>query len=237
MKNVCLKDKISFEKNDCFDILNSISNNVMINNLINDLINYNGVTNFFCNDSNYAFKNENGEFVYIFIDSNSVYVKNNFDGNNHEISYHLNLDGSVDIYINIISNVKYPNYSENRTVSCIIKYDSNGDLILNRKVNTSYLSSDDVDMNNQLRDASYENYRVVTSDYLVGDILIREKVTDYFGKPEFEKREYFSSEYEIGMLGSGDSSKYINPRFNKISNDEYNNINGFQKVKKGIAIF
>ena len=236
MRDVCLRDKILFEKKDCFDILNSISNNVMINNLVNDLINCNGVTNFFCNNNNYAFKNDKGEFVYIFINSNSIYVKNNFDGNNHELSYHLNLDGSVDIYINIFSKVKYPNYSENRTVSCIVKYDSNGDLVFNKKVNTSYLSSDDVDMNNQLRNVSYENYKVVTSDYLVGDNLIREKVTSYFSE-DLEKREYFSSGYEVGMLGSGDASKYINPKFSKISNDQYNCIKGFQKVKKGIAIF
>ncbi len=224
MRDIFLKEKSVFEKNDCFNILNSISNNVMINNLVNDLINCNGVTNFFCDNNNYAFKNEFGEYVYIFISPDNVYVKNNLDGNNHELNYHLNSDGSVDIEIDILSKVFYPNYSENRTVSCIIKYDSYGDLILNRKTSTSYLSSDDIDMNSCLRNSLFENYRVVTSDYLVGDNLIREKVTNYFSQPDFEKKEYFVSNYSVGMLGSGDASKYINPKFSKISSDYYDEI-------------
>lgn len=47
MRKMDFKEKCVFETKDCFNILSSISNNVMINNLINDLINYNGVTNFF----------------------------------------------------------------------------------------------------------------------------------------------------------------------------------------------
>lgn len=234
MKNIGFKEKIVFEKNDCFNILNSISNNVMINNLINDLINYNGVTNFFCDNNNYAFKNDKGEYVYIFISSDNVYVKNNFDGNNHELNYHLNNDGSVDIDITIYSKVECPNYDENRTVECLIKYDSNGDLILNRKSNTSYLSSNDIDMNNQLRDYLYENYRVVTSDYLVDGNLVREKVTNYFNKPNLEKKEYYYSDYEVGMLGSGDASKYIKPKFSKIDLNRFSEIKGVQKVKSFI---
>jgi hypothetical protein len=200
----------------------------MINNLIDDLINYNGVTNFFCDNNNYAFKNEKGEYVYIFISPDNVYVKNNFDGNNHELNYHLNNDGSVDIDINIYSKVECPNYDENRTVECLIKYDSNGDLILNRKSNTSYLSSDDVDMNNQLRDYLYENYRVVTSDYLVDGNIVREKVTNYFNQPDLNSKEYYYCEYEVGMFGSGDASKYIRPKFNKV---ELSEVKVFQKVK------
>ena len=228
MRKMDFKEKCVFEKKDCFNILSSISNNVMINNLINDLINYNGVTNFFCDNNNYAFKNEKGEYVYIFISPDNVYVKNNLDGNDHELNYHLNSNNSVDIDITIYSKVECPNYDENRTVECLIKYDSNGDLILNRKSSTSYLSSDDVDMNNQLRDYLYENYRVVTSDYLIDGNIVREKVTNYFNKPDLDSKEYYYSEYEVGMFGSGDASKYIKPKFNKI---EIQDVNSFQKVK------
>ena len=228
MRKMDFKEKCVFETKDCFNILSSISNNVMINNLINDLINYNGVTNFFCDNNNYAFKNEKGEYVYIFISPDNVYVKNNLDGNDHELNYHLNNDGSVDIDITIYSKVECPNYDENRTVECLIKYDSNGDLILNRKSNTSYLSSDDVDMNNQLKNALYENYRVVTSDYLVDGNIVREKVTNYFNQPDLDSKEYYYCEYEVGMFGSGDASKYIKPKFNKI---EIESVNSFQKVK------
>ena len=231
MGDICLREKV-FEKKDCFNILNSISNNIMINNLINDLINCNGVANFFCDNNNYAFKNDKGEYIYIFINPDNVYVKNNIDGNNHELNYCLNNDGSVDIDINIYSKVLYPNYSENRTVECLIKYNSNGDLILNRKTSTSYLSSDDIDMNKQLRNSLFENYKVVTSDYLVGDNLVREKIINYFNQPDLDKKEYYYCDYVVGMLGSGDASKYIKPKFCKINNDEFNEIMGFQKVKK-----
>lgn len=231
MRKMDFKEKCVFETKDCFNILSSISNNVMINNLINDLINYNGVTNFFCDNNNYAFKNEKGEYVYIFISPDNVYVKNNIDGNDHELNYHLNSNNSVDIDITIYSKVECPNYDENRTVECLIKYDSNGNLILNRKSCTSYLSSDDVDMNNQLKNALYENYRVVTSDYLVDGNIVREKVTNYFNQPDLNSKEYYYCEYEVGMLGSGDASKYIKPKFNKI---EIENVNSFQKVKSFI---
>ena len=81
IKSVGFRD---FKEKKSSDVLSSISNNVMINNLIDDLINYNGVTNFFCDNDNYAFKNDKGEYVYIFISDDNVYVKNNKEGNNHK---------------------------------------------------------------------------------------------------------------------------------------------------------
>ena len=231
MENIVFKENCVFEKKDCFNILNSISNNVMINNLINDLINCNGVTNFFCDNNTYAFKNGKGEYVCVFINSNDIYVRNNFDGNNHEINYHLNFDGSVDINISIYSKIQYPNCCNNRIVECIIRYDSNGNLVLNRKTMTSYLSSDDVDMNNSLRNSLFENFREIISDYLIDGNIVRERVTNYFDQPDLVKKRYYCSQYEVGMFGSGDSSKYVKPSFYEISVDEFNEICRKQKVK------
>lgn len=235
MRDIGFKEKIS---NDCVDVLVSISNNVMIDNLINDLINYNGVTNFFCKNIHgnkyYEFFNDKKDKACLYIRPNDVFVKNNFDGNNHEICYHLNNDGSVVIDIGIYSKVDYPNYSENRTVCRTINYDSCGNLVSDKKTVTSYLSSNDIDMDKQLKESLYENYKVTTSVYLVDNKLFREKVTNYFGQPDFEKHEYSVSDYEVGMLGSGDSSKYDNPKFSSISEEKFiemTNSNDFQKVK------
>lgn len=234
MRKMDFKEKCVFETKDCFNILSSISNNVMINNLIDDLINYNGVTNFFCDNDNYAFKNDKGEYVYIFINEDNVYVKNNFDGNNHELNYHLNGDGSADVNITIYSKVDYPNYSENRTVERSIKYDSNGVLNSDRKVVTSYLSSDDVDMDNQVKNDISENYRVTITDFLSNGSLMRKKETVYFLNPDFVKCEYFRGVYkkddELDRLVV---SKDMIPKFSPISEEEYENIidSSFQKVK------
>ena len=231
IKSVGLRD---FKEKKSSAVLSSISNNVMINNLIDDLINYNGVTNFFCDNDNYAFKNDKGEYVYIFISDDNVYVKNNMDGNNHELNYHLNSDGSVDVDITIYSKVDYPNYSENRTVERSIKYDINGVLNYDRKVVTSYLSSDDVDMNNQVKSDVSENYRVITTDFLSNGSLMRKKETVYFLNPDFVKREYFKGVYknddELDQLVI---SKDVIPKFSPISEEEYKNIidSSFQKVK------
>ena len=231
IKSVGLRD---FKEKKSSAVLSSISNNVMINNLIDDLINYNGVTNFFCDNDNYAFKNDKGEYVYIFINDDDVYVKNNFDGNNHELNYHLNVDGSADVNITIYSKVDYPNYSENRTVERSIKYDINGVLNYDRKVVTSYLSSDDVDMNNQVKSDVSENYRVITTDFLSNGSLMRKKETVYFLNPDFVKREYFKGVYknddELDQLVI---SKDVIPKFSPISEEEYKNIidSSFQKVK------
>ena len=89
-------------------------------------------------------------------------------------------------------------------------------------------------MDKHLKESLYENYKVTTSVYLVDDKLFREKVTNYFGQPDFEKHEYSVSDYEVGMLGSGDSSKYDNPKFSSISEEKFiemTNSNDFQKVK------
>jgi hypothetical protein len=231
IKSVGLRD---FKEKKSSDVLSSISNNVMINNLIDDLINYNGVTNFFCDNDNYAFKNDKGEYVYIFINEDNVYVKNNFDGNNHELNYHLNGDGSADVNITIYSKVDYPNYSENRTVERSIKYDSNGVLNSDKKTVTSYLSSDDVDMNNQVKNDVSENYRVTTTDFLSNGSLMRKKETMYFLNPDFVKCEYFKGVYknddEVDRLVI---AKDVIPKFSPISEEEYENIinPSYQKVK------
>lgn len=231
IKNIGFRD---FKEKKSSAILSSISNNVMINNLIDDLINYNGVTNFFCDNDNYAFKNDKGEYVYIFISDDNVYVKNNMDGNNHELNYHLNEDGSVDVDVTIYSKVDYPNYSENRTVERSINYDSYGNLNFDRKTVTSYLSSDDVDMDNQVKSDISENYRVTTTDFLSDGSLMRKKETVYFLNPDFVKREYFKGVYkndeELDRLVV---PKNVIPKFSPISEEEYEDIvnSNFQKVK------
>ena len=145
----------------------------------------------------------------------------------------MNEDGSADVNVTIYSKVDYPNYSENRTVERSMKYDACGVLNSDKKTVTSYLSSDDVDMDNQVKNDVSENYRVTTTDFLSNGSLMRKKETMYFSNPDFVKCEYFKGVYnEDKELDKLIIPKNMIPKFSPISEEEYENIinSGYQKV-------
>lgn len=216
---VCLKDKSLV-----LLFVDKISNNVMINNYVSDLVNRDGVTNFFCNnDGSYSFTliTEKKERVYILFRSDNIFISNNIDGVHQQLFFQRSVNG-VSIRNNLCSKIILPNYIENRFVERVTEYDDTGNLIYRRKVTSSYLSSSDSDIGEKLKDIMYENYDVVCTDYLVDDKLVRVQSTNYLYDSSLNKNDYFVSDYSIGMIGSGDFSKYENPTYMKISEQEFN---------------
>ncbi len=232
---VCLEDKslILF-------FVDKVSNNIMINNYVSDLVNRDGVTNFFCNnDGSYSFTliTEKKEKVYILFRSDNIFILNNIDGVHQQLFFQRN-DNGVSIRNNLCSKIILPNYIENRVVERVTEYDDTGNLIYRRKVTSSYLSSNDSDIDEKLKDIMYENYEVICTDYLVDDKLVRVQSTNYLYDFDLNKNEYFVSDYSIGMLGSGDFSRYEKPKYMRISESEFNQdfsykIDGFdfKKIK------
>ena len=91
-------------------------------------------------------------------------------------------------------------------------------------------------MNDKIREMMYENYEVISNEFLVGDKLLKVQSINYLYNSDINKVEYFVCDYFEGVFGSENSSKYILPRYNQISEEEFNSLSfgtmGVQKVKK-----
>lgn len=179
------------QKKDILDSVYSVSNDVMINCLIEDLINHDGVTNFFWNNSGCVMLTDKSEYVQMIINSNNLHLISNCDNSYREINYVVCSDDSRAASYNLYDKVEWPDYTENRTLECSRRYDSNGKLVFSEKVKTSYLSSSDNDLKQSLRKTGYENYRVVTSDYSLGDKMLRVSSSEYFHDSSMNDVKYF----------------------------------------------
>lgn len=193
MRMFCFK-----EKKDIIDGIHSISNDVMINGLIEDLINHDGVTNFFWSENGCVLNTNNHERVRLFINSNSLHVVSNLDSSYQEINYSICSDQSKCVNYIYHSKVDWPDYTENRTLECLNKYDISGKILYCEKVKTSYLSSSDTDLNESLKKSQYENYKFITRDYSVGDNLLRVSYAEYFYDSDMNDVKYY-----IGLPTSG----------------------------------
>lgn len=198
MKRFCFK-----EKKDIIDGIHSISNDVMINSLIEDLINHDGVTNFFWSENGCTLINEKNEMVKMFINPNSLQVSSDLDNSYHEINYFVCSDQSRFINYILKSKVDWPDYTENRTLESITKYNSSGNLVYSEKVKTSYLSSNDSDLKDNLEKIKYENYKYVTREYLVDDRMIRVCCSQFFYDSNINDISYY-----MGMINSSGSVEY-----------------------------
>lgn len=193
MKRFCFK-----EKKDILAGVYSISNDVMINSLIEDLINHDGVTNFFWSENGCTLINYKNEMVKMFINPNSLHVSSDLDNSYHEINYSVCSDQSRFVNYILKSKVDWPDYTENRTLECLTKYDISGKILYCEKVKTSYLSSSDTDLNESLKKSQYENYKFITRDYSVGDNLLRVSYAEYFYDSDMNDVKYY-----IGIPTSG----------------------------------
>ncbi len=232
-KKICLNGK-----KDIINFVNSFSDNIMIKNLIYDLINRDGVTNFFYDedDGSYSISltTHKYERVYILFSGNIIYILNNLDGIRQQVIYKN--DGEISIKNRINSKISSSCYDEVRTIECYTKFDECGKLICNQKKTSSFLNCDDEDMNDKIREMMYENYEVISNEFLVGDKLLKVQSINYLYNSDINKVEYFMCDYFEGVFGSENSSKYILPRYNQISEEEFNSLSfgtmGVQKVKK-----
>ena len=205
-------NKVCIQKNsDILSIINSISNCSMVNYLIKDLINQDGVTNFFYSDDGfYSFSliTKKCEKVYILFRDDLIFVSNNLCGIKQRIIYKKGEFG-ISIKNSVCSRQNMANYSQNSNAESNTIYDNDGNLITNEIVKEFYLESDDLDMSEKIKKIPYDNYRVISSDYKIGDKFVRTQFSDYFYNPELSKKRYFECDYVSGMLGDGDISQYI----------------------------
>ena len=216
--------KVCLEKNtDILSMIYSISNCSMINSLIKDLIDREGVTNFFCNDDgSYSFSliTNKCEKVYILFRSDNIFISNNLDGIRQQVIYRKE-DYGVSIRNRVCSKVDRTNYSQNSCVESNTIYDNDDNLVINEIVKKFYLDSDDLDMQQKIKNMPYENYKVISNDYKIGDKFVRTVFTDYIYNSNLNKRRYFSCDYVLGMLGDGNISMNIKPKYCLISEDEF----------------
>lgn len=174
------------KKSDVLDYIYSISNDVMINNLISDLINRDGVTNFFMyDDGSYRFSliNDKNERLYILFSTDSIFVRNNFDGIRQQVFYKINDDKKY-VSINNSSSIESHDNCIFRTVSFEKQYDSFDNLIFESKVVRTKDSNHD----------SYENSCSIISKYYIDGQCIRVNSVSYDNDSSMNRTNYYISD-------------------------------------------
>ena len=191
------------ERNDILAYVNSISNDVMINNLISDLINREGVANFFMNDDgSYCFSlvNYKQERVHMLLNSNFIFVSNNFDGIRQQVYCNIDSDGKY-ISINNFSSIETHDNCIDRTVKVEKRYDSFDNLIYESKV------TETKDLNNDL----YDNNCSIISKYYIDGQCVKVNSISYDNNSDINRIEHY-------ILDGSDWIRISEDRFIEITN-------------------
>jgi hypothetical protein len=223
-----MKRKLDFAKCDLFNKVSKISDNVVVNNFIDEIIKNGRVTNFFCNENRYFFKNNDGGCISIYLNQNGIIVNSFLDGIDKVFQFDKSNDSSK-IILNINTSINWPDHMEKRVVLFYTLYGSDGNLVSYQVVTDSSLIGNSDEVNDYLRSKVYDHYKVTSNVNVVDNKLVKVETIDYM-------YDYTKNSINYGICDKYDKFdsvvSFIEPKFYNVSEKDYNFVkNGAQKVK------
>lgn len=211
--------KLEISKIQLLKHLNYISNNAMVNKFVSELINHGSITNFFYEKQSYKFYNDKGEKIIIQTRPNGIDVSSTIDGIIQQFEFFKEDDG-YSIFLNISTNIEWPNYSEKKKVRLNAVFDIDGKLLWYKIDNKSYLNSIDLELDDKIKNNIYDNYNITSYVYVDGDKLLKKEIIKYLHDCSKKSVCYYCSPYSEELID--DVYSFVKPKFVEISEEDYN---------------
>lgn len=179
----------------------------------------------------FGFKNQNGDYFYININDDKVYIYNNTLNLREEVVYDKSQDGiQIEFYGNyrvfddgglvVLKNIEEKSF-----------YDSNKKFIMS----DTHIEHNTCLDGNIMKKFMGTNYDLNIKQCVVDDEIVKLEDISYHYIPEMNSKKYFISEYRNGLLCSVNEKEYSLPLYSQVSGNFNNYLKKIRSIEKNNA--